>query len=85
MTQRTFHIHVESTPDGVGRQNFTMTWEDIGGVYRPELSKDGKPVGYRRGQYFHAILDTHVARTLGRGDLVEFTYAPGVAPVKVAL
>jgi len=53
----TLHIHVESGPDGQGRHRFTAYWLGNGGVFRPEASKeDGKPVGYRRGQCFHAHL-----------------------------
>ncbi len=41
-------------PDALGRRHFTLEWEEPDGVFRPELSKDGKPVGYRRGQCFFA-------------------------------
>lgn len=48
----TFH---DGGPDRLGRRHFTLTWEDAGGVFRPEIHFDGKPVGYRRGQCFFAV------------------------------
>lgn len=55
-------------PDALGRRQFTLTWTEPDGVYRKELGKDGQPVGYRRGQVFHAdptaILRGRTAREL---------------------
>lgn len=50
-----FHGVIETGPDGQGRHHFLLYWHEANGVFRPEPSKDGDgPVGYRRGQCFHA-------------------------------
>ncbi len=56
-TAVTFH---DAGPGSLGRRHFTLTWEDTGGVFRPELSRDGRPVGYRRGQCFFAVPESFV-------------------------
>lgn len=45
----------DTGPDALGRRRFTLLWEDPRGVFRPEIHFDGQPVGYRRGQCFHAV------------------------------
>jgi hypothetical protein len=57
-----FRIVVEGPRDDLGRAQFTMTWEDPDGVFRPELGKDGQPVGYRRGQVFRAVPEDYAAK-----------------------
>ena len=44
----------DAAPDALGRRHFTLTWSDPDGGYREDLGKDGRPVGYRRGQVFFA-------------------------------
>lgn len=56
-------VLVESPPDKLGRQSFTVLWTDAEGVFRPEPSKeDGLPVGLRRGQCFRAELEPYLLR-----------------------
>jgi len=47
----TFVVFDDREPDGLGRRAFTLFWLSDG-IFRPELHKDGKPVGYRRAQCF---------------------------------
>lgn len=56
--------------DDDGRRPFTMTWEEPDGVYRPEIDRDGEPVGYRRGQCFRAVPDDYVRSVLESGGQV---------------
>jgi len=50
-------IEIESGPDDLGRYHYALLWENPEGRYEPAPSKqDGKPVGYRRAQHFHAAL-----------------------------
>lgn len=59
-------------PDKEGKRSFTLEWEDPDGVFRPEPSKkDGKPVGYRRGQCFRTVPEEFIARTIADGHEVE--------------
>lgn len=51
----------DSGPDDLGRRRFTLTWVDENGPWRPELGKDGQPVGFRRGQCFHADPTSYLA------------------------
>lgn len=45
----------DGKPDGCMRRRFTLFWIDTDGEWRPQSSKaDGKPVGRRRAQCFHA-------------------------------
>lgn len=44
----------DKKPDVLGRRSFTLYWTEPDGVFRPELSDDGAPVGYRRVQCFFA-------------------------------
>jgi hypothetical protein len=47
--------HLDGGPDERGRRRYYLYWNDVGGVNRPEPSKeDGRPVGYRRGQIFYS-------------------------------
>jgi hypothetical protein len=66
----TFHVEFTGPVDSKGKRPFTMTWEDPEGCFRPEMDKDGKAVGYRRGQCFHASFEEHQARLQARGHLV---------------
>lgn len=65
-----FTYTIEGSVDGHGRQPFTMTWTDPEGVYRPELGRDGKPVGYRRGQCFRANVEAFRRRHVEDGHTV---------------
>jgi len=49
-------VFEDDGPDAYGRRHFSAYWEDRDGPFRPEISSngDGKPVGYRRAQCFHA-------------------------------
>lgn len=58
-------------PDAFGRRHFMLTWEEPGGVYRPELGKDGVPVGYRRGQMFFCHAEEQDRRFARDGHTVE--------------
>jgi hypothetical protein len=49
MKRITYH---DECADNLGRRFFSLDWEDRNGIFRPELAKDGKPVGLRRGQCF---------------------------------
>lgn len=42
----------EGTADGTGKRTWFVKWEEPQGYWRPELGRDGEPVGYRRGQVF---------------------------------
>lgn len=69
MTARTPRtITVETPPDRLGRQRFCIEWIADGGEFRKELSKDGKPVGMCRGQYFFALVADYVKP----GDVVVY-------------
>lgn len=48
-------VYHDTGPDERARRRFTLLWTDPWGVWRPELAPDGKPVGFRRGQAFHAV------------------------------
>ena len=58
-------------PDGMNRYRFTIHWEEPDGVYRAEKSKDGTPVGYRRGQCFHANLEFYLRTAKAKGRRIE--------------
>ena len=48
-------LTVLSEPDALGRSRYLLEWLDRDGVDRPELGKDGKRVGFRRGQVFFGV------------------------------
>jgi len=39
-------------PDDLGRRHYSLHWTDPAGIFREDLSKDGKPCGFRRSQHF---------------------------------
>ena len=47
-------VYHDKGTDTMGRREFTLYWEDLGGPFRQEEHPDGKVVGYRRAQVFHA-------------------------------
>lgn len=53
-------IFHDARPDSLGRRQFSLTWSDPDGVFRPEIHPDGAPVGYRRGQVFFAVPENFV-------------------------
>jgi hypothetical protein len=55
--------------DTLGRRTFTMEWNNPNGVYLRDL-KDGKEIGYNRGQYFFADPKKYVEDIINRGDTV---------------
>lgn len=78
MSSYSMHIHAESNADALGRQLFTMTWEEPDGIFRKELAKDGNPVGYRRGQCFMGVIGEHAERLRARGHVVTISATHGV-------
>jgi hypothetical protein len=48
-------LTVLSEPDALGRSRYLLCWVDREGVDRPEIGKDGKRVGFRRGQVFFGV------------------------------
>lgn len=45
----------DKSPDSLGRRTYTLMWDDPRGTYRTSLSpRDGKTIGYRRGQCFRS-------------------------------
>lgn len=55
---KTVTITYSSSSDELGRRQFMAEWETDD--FRTELGKDGKPVGFRRGQVFYAVPGPHL-------------------------
>jgi len=66
-------IHFEDKgPDHLGRRFFTLLWTDSDGIFRKEIDKDGKPVGYRRGQCFFADPKPYLEKGYKENDYSTF-------------
>lgn len=66
-----FYMVIEGPPDSHGRRPFTLLWREPHGVFRPEKSRDGKPVGYRRGQCYRAVPADTISDLQRRGHTVS--------------
>jgi hypothetical protein len=66
-------------PHDDGKTQFCMEWTDPDGRWEPAPSDDGKPVGYRHGQYFRTNLEEHVKRLRDGGNTVIFGSPPATA------
>lgn len=50
----------DAGPDSLGRRFFTMHWTEVDGIFREDLSKDGWPSGYQRGQCYFCEPDRFI-------------------------
>lgn len=62
----TVRITSDTPPDECGRRTWALAWEDPDNSFRPELGKDGQPVGHRRGQMYFGTQDDVLRAALPR-------------------
>jgi len=66
------HLHFATHEDAsFKKRRFTLQWTDTDGVFRHDLGKEGKRVGFSRGECFNADPNAVIARCAEMGHSVE--------------